>query len=353
MTDNTATNRAYAYSALDSYAGTDVGNGTNKKNETYSRKLKYQQGYNELAHIVAGLQKDIKKINQCITLNGAQEYASKHKNWTAHEADIIGPHGKPDGIKEVFVCDADGNLKVINGMGLSKTSYPYRKAYRTQFPSKDERKSNPFTGFMEDTRQLHGDFDANGAPYYEHNMSAIDAEFANVQPEISVRDLYKQFIFKDVYNSLKDGIKQAGAEPMDLAQIFNKSFSTAFNYHIKLPVLAQILGGDPDQFADKEKNKVLRSKQYKDNSQLSIATILNSGDFSTLQAEIEQLISDTADEVLGTHHELEAAQRVQPYFQQQMASPPGAVRSPPRQYVSPRRQGQRPAPQDTPPATPQ
>ena len=41
-----------------------------------------------------------------MTLEGAKEYATKKgKNWSAHEEDITGPDGKPDGINEVFVCE--------------------------------------------------------------------------------------------------------------------------------------------------------------------------------------------------------------------------------------------------------
>lgn len=123
--------------ALNQLKGKSLGDGVNKKGEAYRRNVNFQPGYEQLLQIVGGLQKKVDRINQCITLEGAQEYASKRKNWSAHEADITGPNGKPDGIKEVFVCDAKGNLKVINGMGLSKTDYPYRKAYRTVNKTKE------------------------------------------------------------------------------------------------------------------------------------------------------------------------------------------------------------------------
>ena len=71
------------------------------------------QGYAELCDIVADLQKDIKRVNQCLTLSGAQAYVDVKdkdgkpigKNWEAHEDDI----------KEVFVSDSKGNLKIIHG----------------------------------------------------------------------------------------------------------------------------------------------------------------------------------------------------------------------------------------------
>ena len=95
-------------------ADIDMAKGHNKKGEEYDRKLGAKNGMAELVNIVAGLQKDVKRINDCLTLNGARAYAAKKgPNWQAHEADITGPHGKPDGFKEVFVTDANGNIKVM------------------------------------------------------------------------------------------------------------------------------------------------------------------------------------------------------------------------------------------------
>jgi hypothetical protein len=50
----------------------------------------------------------------------------RRKNWTAHEPDITDPHGVPDGIKEVFITNSKGRVKVINGVTLAKTTYPTR-----------------------------------------------------------------------------------------------------------------------------------------------------------------------------------------------------------------------------------
>lgn len=109
--------------------GRQINQGTNSKGTQYNRNIDFEDGYKELAKIVAGLGKEVKRINQCLTKAGAIEYARKRMNWTAHEADITGPNGKPDGVKEVFVCDADGKVKVINGVGLAKSTFPLRKAY--------------------------------------------------------------------------------------------------------------------------------------------------------------------------------------------------------------------------------
>ena len=61
----------------------------------------------ELVNIVAGLQKDIKRINACLTKEGARDYLAKNNKhgWNAWEGDITGPGGVPDGINEVVITD--------------------------------------------------------------------------------------------------------------------------------------------------------------------------------------------------------------------------------------------------------
>ena len=47
--------------------------------KTISRTVKAENGMTELVNIVAGLQKDVKRINQCLTKAGAEEYIDKNK----------------------------------------------------------------------------------------------------------------------------------------------------------------------------------------------------------------------------------------------------------------------------------
>ena len=81
-----------------------------------------QPGTSELVNIVAGLQKDVKRINACLTKQGVEEYLAKNKKngWYAWECDITGPKGVLDDIPEVIVTDRNGNIKIVNGCTLSK-----------------------------------------------------------------------------------------------------------------------------------------------------------------------------------------------------------------------------------------
>ena len=64
------------YSVAPGIEGRQLPSGTDKKGKIYSRSLSFQPGYKDLVNIVAGLQKDVKKINQCLTLEGAQAYVN-------------------------------------------------------------------------------------------------------------------------------------------------------------------------------------------------------------------------------------------------------------------------------------
>ena len=264
--------------------GNELPEGINAKGKAYTRTLSFQPGYDDLVNIVAGLQKDVKRINQAITLEGAQAYVDAvdrsgkkiRKNWTAHEEDITGPNGKPDGIKEVFVTDAKGNLKIINGYTLGKTTYPLRKAYRTAIKP-EKRKETPFTKFKRQMYQVHEGFDKDGQPYYVHNPGEeIGTEFANLQPEITPKKLFKDFIFRPVYEGLKKEMKENEVKlaPMTMAQIFNKGLRDSFYRHIQQPGLVEVLGQDPVVFDNKSINKALKSKAYDHFTKALITEIL-------------------------------------------------------------------------------
>ena len=153
---------------------------------------------------------------------------------------------------------------------------------------------------MDDATKVADKFGDDGLPYYVNPMGTmIGPEFANVQPEITPRALYKQVIFKPIYDELKDKLKEQGVAPMTMARIFNKTLSDAFNRHIKYPVLAEMLGGDPDSYDEKVINKLTKSKEYKAETEQLIYNILtNEGDLTSFRNEVEGYLSKIIDEYL-------------------------------------------------------
>ena len=106
---------------LDNIVIPDYQNPKHPDNQPAKRIPHAQPGTSELVNIVAGLQKDAKRINACLTKQGVEEYLAKNKKngWYDMEGDITGPHGIPDGINEVIVTNSKGNIKIVNGYTLT------------------------------------------------------------------------------------------------------------------------------------------------------------------------------------------------------------------------------------------
>ena len=228
--------------------------GRTKRGEAYDRQIQFKPGMEELVNIVAGLQKDVKRINKAITLQGAKDYVKNKPNWTAHEEDITGPNGKPDGIKEVFIADSKGNVKAINGYTLGKSDYPMRKLYRTVYPTMQDRKDVPYGRFKNDFKLLNPNPTLENGYSYQGNINDLPninenniGQFINIQrPPIKARDYFKQNIFTIVYaTNLSPESNPKGIPnflPMVKAQLYNKALSQSYNEIIRDRILENVFG---------------------------------------------------------------------------------------------------------------
>ncbi|KAI5521668.1 hypothetical protein TVAGG3_0567360 [Trichomonas vaginalis G3] len=262
--------------------------GTNKKG-AYNRTIKVPDGMKELVHIVAGLQKDVKQMRNVLTLPEAQAYAKRHgPNWEAHEADITGPNGKPDGINEVFVTDGQGNIKVINGYKLTMTDYPKRKAYNERYPMQfDENgkavkqyigegengpinsyRHNPYSYFNEELNAIEEG--PNGLPQY---VNQFDGQYANLRPEIPAKKFFKVALFDPVFNEQKEAMK-AKFKPIQVARISSSSLSEAFKELIKKPLYSQ-QGYNFDLIKESDRRKLEKSDDFKNACNEMIKDIVN------------------------------------------------------------------------------
>ena len=254
-------------------ADIDMAKGRNKKGEEYDRKFGAKNGMAELVNIVAGLQKDVKRINSCLTLAGATAYATKKgPNWQAHEADITGPHGKPDGFKEVFVTDANGNIKVINERINPETNAPY--ADRDGNPIEFRM---PFSKFRKQLYEISPNVNENGAPYYAKDFD--DEQFANIRHVIKPKDAFKAVIFDPVYDANREQIKAIEAPAMLKAQLANKALNQAYKDIIVDPVLKKMFNVQLVSAIDaKAKRKALKSAEFLNKAQAEFSAIATDAD---------------------------------------------------------------------------
>ena len=274
--------------------------GTDKTGRTFELHIGYDPGMKELVQIVAGLQIDVKRINKCLTLEVAQNYIKGKKNWGAYEEDITGPNGKPDGIKEVFVTNAQGNVKVINGYELGKTDYPTCKAYYSTFPTKADRKGHSYSEFKQCIHEIGPGLTPDEEPAYDMDYDNFGGEqFESIQKPITPKDLFKQYIFKPYYDSKKDQFKQANVTPMKQAQLFNKGLSKCYNLLVRDEIFRRH-NLDPKTMKQSEINKITKSKDYKIETYDYLRQILSQPEaVSNIQRFMdEKIMGDVENDVL-------------------------------------------------------
>lgn len=265
-------------------------------NDLRGSEYQYIPGMEQLAQVVVGLQKDVKRINQCLTLKGAEAYGKK-KGWNAHDADITGPKGKPDGIREVFLTDKNGNIRVVNGWTLKATDYPHRKMYMTQYDTKEKRKKTPYNKFMNDLNVFNKYLNNDGYPTYANNIDI--PEFANVKrTKITPKEYFKQFVFNPFFENYKlvkfydTTIKgkqtitkmKKGISAMDIAKFYNKALSACY---INL-VGEEVIPAEELEKIDSNKyntriSAMLQTRKYINAAYAKIASLANTLPSQTLR----------------------------------------------------------------------
>ncbi|KAH0790518.1 hypothetical protein GPJ56_005566 [Histomonas meleagridis] len=83
-----------------------------------------------LAHLILDLKKDVRKVRDAQTYNGALEYVNKHNknkdaryHWSVKQEDI-----NDDGIPDIIIRDQHKRAKFVNGWTVKKQD-PYQTAY--------------------------------------------------------------------------------------------------------------------------------------------------------------------------------------------------------------------------------
>ena len=278
--------------------------------QTYQRQITVPDGMKELVHIVAGLQKDVKQMKNVLTLPEAEAYAKRQGvNWEAHEADITGPNGKPDGVPEVFITDSKGNIKVINGYKLKASDYGKRKAYNTTYPMEFDKngkpikqyigegengaiysyRHEPYSNFVEEMNSIIPGQD--GFPTYQHNL---EGQFTTLQKPITPKKYFKTAIVDSYINgmNIKEELKQNGVQPLQIARMISKVINDSFNELIKKRVYAENYKLNYDQISDKDKRKIEKSNDFKNACFTIIHQIVNNeNELNNAHAFINSLLS--------------------------------------------------------------
>jgi hypothetical protein len=205
-----------------------------------------EQAFQELQHIVAGLQKDVKLVAKLSSKKAAdkvietKQVKKQWKGWSAVEADLTGPSGKPDGIPEVYVRDGENHVQYINGFTLRKTRQPQRKAYYDAYNEDAFRhkldecgnpvfRNNPITHepttsvFKASPRR----FENIKATFVLNNEGLLVAQTPmpdEVRGKVSLNKIFTNLIFDKIWNRVKQdiGLDNITNSPVQFYQ-FNKT----------------------------------------------------------------------------------------------------------------------------------
>ena len=293
-----------------------LSDGTDREGKTYSRKLNYQPGYFDMAHIVAGLGKTIKPLAAGRTLAEAEAYVNAkdrrgrpiRPNWEAFEMDITGPNGKPDGLNEILITDSKGNLKAVNGYTLKKNDYGWKRAYQTAVPPEQRRDGeHAYTDFKKTFREKAWNA-KDRIPYWTNNIVEVtnDESLKNLQGEIKPKEIFKAVIFDPVYETFKEEIKgNTACLPLRKAQLANKAMTLAWRAIVVNPVLKNdwttYINGTESREDMKELNKVTRTKEYKEAIQARTGDMLVPDYLGNVHELVARIIRNVVDYVWEEH----------------------------------------------------
>ena len=235
-------------------------------NKTIERRLHYGDGSEELMRIVAGLQKGVRQINGTQTFRGANDWIKRNKkdHWEAIEADFTGPKGRPDGIPEVVVTDAKGNVRIVNGYALGPSSYGWRRAYYAQYPDKASQMKNRFGDYKERYKQIARGLDNKGNFAYKY---VINGRMAKIRGKISARNLFRQIFFTPTYKQFSSGIKKelsAMAKSQISSSIFKYVWDILFLYPAMIAKNGQLTEENITQIDPKEFEKIKKSTSVRE-----------------------------------------------------------------------------------------
>ncbi|KAH0798282.1 uncharacterized protein GO595_008919 [Histomonas meleagridis] len=230
-------------------------------------KYKYTGGSNvildenmdTLAHLILDLKKDVKKIRELQTIDGARELVEKHNkdkkdpryHWTAIEEDI-----NKDGIPDVIVADQHKRAKFVNGWTVKQHDLyesQYIRFLQQKYGSPQNRKLlrakgqhiEDFDEFMDkyirkvtyDDNKPFDDPRVEPTPEGRQIMDTVDKFNLKYYQDTGVRDVYKthkprrrtanqvftRYVIKPIYNDyLKDYQKNNANDeqlPVKLAMI--------------------------------------------------------------------------------------------------------------------------------------
>ena len=241
-----------------------------------------QSAMSSLINIVgtANHKKDIKQIAKTLSVRDAQEWIKKNKKagWIAEEEDVDN-----DGISDVLVKDANGNLVIVNGYTLKPSTYPYRKLFDEEEDPKVRADYKTYEDYIRDVyyRPVYDGYNLNVESCIANDdklalmQKCENANFQKIKPKN--RSPYQAFNYNYIapfYTTLVDRYNLFSAEGKR-PSCYLQCVKYAWDKWVVRPALATLFGEDKvdEIFGDEKFMKKLKTnKQFK---QLIETIVLN------------------------------------------------------------------------------
>lgn len=146
-----------------------------------------RKGMPDLAKIVLDLQRDIKRVKNAISPQGAQALVDKHNatakpsaHWKLNKRNPQGPATltnltdiNNDGIPDVIITNANNQPVYVNGYTTTNSNYPIDLAYYTKYPTRADRHGHSLNDFKNELYNVTYDVD-NDDIRQRGNVTAFD-----------------------------------------------------------------------------------------------------------------------------------------------------------------------------------
>ncbi len=214
-------------------------------------------GMKELQHIILDLQRDIKRVKNAISPQGAEDLITKHNAanpsspWKLNKRNPNAPASlqnltdiNNDGIPDVVISNRKGEPMFVNGYTTKASNYPETLAYYNKYPTREDRHNHSFNDFRKQLYNVTYD-DENSNVSLRGNVSSFNnnpVEFAgydltkyNVKPPKRMSS-YNRFR-KYVAGPFIDGALQICEVPKKLRlQVSAKAIADFWNTTVLQPL---------------------------------------------------------------------------------------------------------------------
>ena len=269
-----------------------------------------QSAMSSLINIVgtANHKKDIKQIAKTQSVRGAQEWIKKNKKagWIAEEEDVDN-----DGISDVLVKDANGNLVIVNGYTLKPSTYPYRKLFYEAEPEvrKDYRN---YMDYISDV-YYHPVYDGNSMNVESYTADEDkralmekyeNANFQKIKPKSkSAYQAFSANYIAPFYKVIVDRYNLFSADGKK-PKCYLQCVKYAWDKWVVRPALGLLFGNDNiDEILNNEKfmKKLKTNKQFKQAIEMIVLNYFEQSDDAN--SDLFEDLNDNFIEIINNWYE--------------------------------------------------